>query len=715
MGLPLQDFTYIDNGGGVDLKSSPTKVSDDDASRLLNTDYSTDGAFFTRNGSTIMNVTGGIGSIPAQMAGAPKTLALFDYRKSDGTAVQVICAGTTIKQNMSNPTDMVTGLSSGLPVPDMEFIVTSDNEYLIWGNGVDENLKFDGTTWTNLSMPRPTAPVAIDLGVGALAAGDYQYYVSFARTQIVDAVLVVVQESELSPISNTVTIAVNREIRVTIPVCVETLLPGVIAQCNARIIYRVSPSSSGVAYRLAIVPDNVTTTYDDNTVEDGTIEAEFDNQAPPKSAIFEEYQGRINYVDVNSKTDLYESKAYKPWNVPASNFEIFDGPVQCVKRVYNMMLIGTDRSLWVREGALVSSAASRRLSSDIGILNNQCAVGKTTIYILATNRKIYPLRPPSDFSQEELRIDEPLSIRVEPYLKNLTAGSLTTVTMEYYTKADVAKVVISLAVGKITNDQLLILNETQSALKNKPVWQIWNNINASALKQFNINGNINLFSGDYNGFIWKLDDPSLNGDGTEVNGTATSAGASTLTDSTQSWTVNAYVGMTVHIIGGAGDNQSRTVVSNTATTITVNSPWLTALDATSQYTIGGYDVYHYTNWKSLTGSYDTLKQLWYIFMNLNAFGDYTIELLVQIDFDALEADQITIPINLNPGSSIWGEEIWREFIWGGASVFQDRFRAYSRFRAIRLALRNRKAGQPFQCNSLSIAAQDKNLFYGSAS
>jgi hypothetical protein len=170
MGLPLTTIQYIDNGGGLNLRNSPTKVPEDEASLALNIDYDVDGAILTRYGSSIINVTAGV---PQQMAGAPKTLLEFDYRKSDGTQVNVICAGTTIKTSLTTPTNAITGLSAALPHPDMEFVVTGDNEYLIWGNGIDENLKFDGTTWTNLSLPRATAPTLTDFAAGLLSAGNY--------------------------------------------------------------------------------------------------------------------------------------------------------------------------------------------------------------------------------------------------------------------------------------------------------------------------------------------------------------------------------------------------------------------------------------------------------------------------------------------------------------------------------------------------------------
>lgn len=75
-------------------------------------------------------------------------------------------------------------------------------------------------------------------------------------------------------------------------------------------------------------------------------------------------------------------------------------------------------------------------------------------------------------------------------------------------------------------------------------------------------------------------------DFTFLSGTATAGGASTLTDSGQSWVVNKYQNISVTIVGGTGTGQSRTISSNTSTQLTVSSAWVTNPDNTSKYIIG---------------------------------------------------------------------------------------------------------------------------------
>ena len=73
-----------------------------------------------------------------------------------------------------------------------------------------------------------------------------------------------------------------------------------------------------------------------------------------------------------------------------------------------------------------------------------------------------------------------------------------------------------------------------------------------------------------------------------ATGTATSGGATGLTDSGQSWTASQWVNSQVRITGGTGAGQVRTITANTGTALTV-ATWGTNPDATSTYSIEGND------------------------------------------------------------------------------------------------------------------------------
>jgi hypothetical protein len=288
---------------------------------------------------------------------------------------------------------------------------------------------------------------------------------------------------------------------------------------------------------------------------------------------------------------------------------------------------------------------------------------------------------------------------------SISKSNLSKVCMEYYTKDEIAQVQISCPVSSSDNDNIAVYDETQSLAIKKSCWSIDDNINASTLKVFNISGDIRLYSGDFNGFIWRLDDPFTHGDGSEENGTVTSSTSTTLTDSGQSWTVNEHVGKRVRVISGTGVDQVRTVISNTSTQLTV-STWATNPGVGAEFTVGGYDTVHFTNWKKVLSNYDIVKQLAYLYFNANASGNYNLTIILQFNYDTADTNQTEILFNLSAENTIWGAFLWGFAPWGARSVFQDTVRKFARFKSMRIGFKIRKAGQPFQINGFGIGASD---------
>jgi len=73
--------------------------------------------------------------------------------------------------------------------------------------------------------------------------------------------------------------------------------------------------------------------------------------------------------------------------------------------------------------------------------------------------------------------------------------------------------------------------------------------------------------------------------GSFITSTATSGGASTLTDSNQSMSTNRYANFLIKITSGTGIGQQRTILANTTTTLTVIRPWEVNPNSTSGYRI----------------------------------------------------------------------------------------------------------------------------------
>ncbi len=77
-----------------------------------------------------------------------------------------------------------------------------------------------------------------------------------------------------------------------------------------------------------------------------------------------------------------------------------------------------------------------------------------------------------------------------------------------------------------------------------------------------------------------MHDPAI-----DDSGTATGGSASTLQDTSKSWTTDEHAGSTVIITGGTGIGQFRKVSSNTSDTLTVDSNWTVNPSTDSTYEI----------------------------------------------------------------------------------------------------------------------------------
>lgn len=83
------------------------------------------------------------------------------------------------------------------------------------------------------------------------------------------------------------------------------------------------------------------------------------------------------------------------------------------------------------------------------------------------------------------------------------------------------------------------------------------------------------------------------------SGIVSSSTTTILTDSTKLWATNAFAGKTLYITTGAGLGQTRSIVSNTLTTITISTAFTTPLDTSSHYNVTQLD---YTNPYGSTGN-----------------------------------------------------------------------------------------------------------------
>jgi hypothetical protein len=180
---------------------------------------------------------------------------------------------------------------------------------------------------------------------------------------------------------------------------------------------------------------------------------------------------------------------------------------------------------------------------------------------------------------------------------------------------------------------------------------------------------------DYDGFIYKLGEGGSDGipAGTVPNGTVTGSGSTTLTDSTATWTVNAFTGRfatTWNTVNGLRTAQRRRIVSNTATALTVTPAWDNLPNSGDPYNIAGVLF----DWKSgfrNGGNEFYRKRLEYVFFEIGTSSegeDIRIEVYVNSDEDN---PVMSRDVGLGTGD-LWDDSDWDEMEFSGSGNFVRR-------------------------------------------
>lgn len=215
---------------------------------------------------------------------------------------------------------------------------TEYENYRFFTNGSNPMYKWNGSEFTRGSVPAPDSTMtAATAPTGTALSGVYSYKVTYVNSNLV--------ESDVSPVSNTITVA-SQDVRLTsIPVAPASF--GV----NSRRLYRTEDGGSSYL-RLATISDNTTTTYDDGIADASLgVEAPTDQGEIPTTAtslIF--HQGRIFCIDTADNLVKY-SEIGNPYVFKATSFRRpgdTSGDIPKALGIYeNSVFVGCVRSNWL--------------------------------------------------------------------------------------------------------------------------------------------------------------------------------------------------------------------------------------------------------------------------------------------------------------------------------------------------------------------------------
>lgn len=641
--------------GGIQTQKSLTNFALRDALSAIGGYFDVSGAYVKRKGGEKYNTT-------ALASG----LGLYDFRYSNDTTSKIlIAAGTNMYEgNGGSPSSIKSGLTSG---NFYDFETYDDRAW--WVNKADAMYKYDGTTVTLAGIDSPsTSPSGAGSAAGGTltASGVYKVAVTYASAY---------QESNPDDgITVTLGGGDNRIALTSVPVSADT-------QVTKRNIYLSTNGGSVLAFQGTIA-DNSTTTYNITAEATGAALA-YDNDDPPSGLQgFEQFKNR--FIAYKNDT-VYIGKAFTPGSFPHGEFgDEFDwttpvgnsSPITGMKTaLYEQVFIFKRDEVWVMTGNDENDFTFDRVKSDerVGCISDRTIrvignwvyfVGENSVY--RTNGvEIQDIgHPIGDFFNQN-STDATYKI---------VKSQLPSACTEYVKELNTYFVFVAVDSG--TTNNMCFAMDTNSVRTDKQIgkvtadWSIWPGFTTQAVARIRESGTDRWFRMDNSGYVFRQD--QLDGDGSNVTSTATSGGASTLTDSAQSWTVDLYAGLRVNILSGTGAGQERTISSNTATQLTVGVAWTTTPDSTSVYAIGGIP-YSYQHGFSDYGMPSHSKRWMFARPRIETNGVFDVNAYAYFDFATADSDLVETTLSI-PNIAFWDSALWDVGSWDGIAIYQSKYR-----------------------------------------
>ena len=206
-------------------------------------------------------------------------------------------------------------------------------------------------------------------------------------------------------------------------------------------------------------------------------------------------------------------------------------------------------------------------------------------------------------------------------------------------------------------------------------WSKHTDINANALAQVEeATATVKTYFGNYDAFVYWLNNPDLKNDVDGATGivdsagrinSATQTGVQIILDATL--TSGVYTGAIIKITSGTAVGEERVILTSTDTGVTVTSDFTVTPDSTSVYTIGAIDAEYKTKWFDLGNSAQEKS-----FLGMLVWGEeasaYGADVHHSIDFGSRSG---STSIDLSPSSSsLWDSAIWDTATW---AITGDKF------------------------------------------
>ena len=249
---------------------------------------------------------------------------------------------------------------------------------------------------------------------------------------------------------------------------------------------------------------------------------------------------------------------------------------------------------------------------------------------------------------------------IQPTLDNLNESRLQYSVSTF----DGKSYLLSASTSGITTNDILLEFQTEIF-----EWTKHDTVDANAIAQVQETDlKIKSYVGNYNAFVYWLDNPELENDVDGATGiidsvgtldTDTITGAQVIVDS--ALTAGDYTGAVIKITSGTGAAQERVIAQSDSTSVTVTAAFTTTPDSTSIYSIGAIEADYQSKWYDLGDSAREKTFLGLLFWAEEASSDEAT-IGYAIDFDTtLDSETKSLAPT---SSSLWDTALWDVGTWG---------------------------------------------------
>ncbi len=637
-----------------------------------------------RKGATALNATPVTGS-PAMLGivqwkyRSSNTFTSYTLLVSDGGRLDQLNSDGTLT------TVSATAFTSGTKYP----AFCSVGNRLVIVNGTDKKkivYKGSALTLQTLGMARPTAPTLADSGTAGNHNGTYVGYVTYINGTTGE-------ESSASDASGSLTVA-SKQITWTIPVSADT-------QVTARKLYIQNTTSQTSKYLVTTVSDNSTTSYTSNVADASlvTLGPDSAENDPPVAGVLAaaEHAGRLFLASAStlyySKVGVYE--AFDPDNYepqvtddgqPITGLLAHDGVLYVFKRASIYAIVGEDPDSWqiIKVSAGVGAVAGRSIVVADGAVHFWALDGP---YVLKALAQPQPL-------------GTPILTTLRDDLNVAQFASICGVTDKTN-----ARVQWALPGVDQSRNTLMLPFSTRLGVWESDRWDPFD-VSCFGVVEDPSTGVPQVYVGTYSGEVMKWWDDYYDGVASSLTSSVTSAGSTTLTDSTQTFPTsgNGLKDRYVYAMDAAGTSQRRLISSNTATALTVSAAWNATPNTTYTYVVGAPDFAVDSRWDDGNMPFHK-KRYEFVLYQLSSPTGMTSGVLDIFLNSALETPVRSQALTLASTGGVWDTSVWDTAAWGGVTITPGRVRVGKTGRSVRLRISLRTPGQALWVFKVGMQAE----------